>query len=185
MGIFGNLRETRAANKAKAEAGKALIHPHLNKAEKLANNGAIHLAALELRDGEQVLFASCGKFEEAPACLTMTDTRVIITSQKGTTTGKAVLDYDTIDRVDCSMGMLGAGVTFYHGSQRTTFENSSHGPLDKLRDLVAEHRTTAAPAAAAAPVDGVEQVAKLAELHAAGVLTDEEFAAAKAKALGL
>ncbi|MBK4145376.1 hypothetical protein GWP26_02195 [Corynebacterium macginleyi] len=32
---------------------------------------------------------------------------------------------------------------------------------------------------------GVGDLTKLAELHAAGVLTDEEFASAKAKALGL
>ncbi|QQB47698.1 SHOCT domain-containing protein [Corynebacterium glucuronolyticum] len=31
----------------------------------------------------------------------------------------------------------------------------------------------------------MEQLQKLAELHDAGILTDEEFAAAKAKALGL
>ena len=39
---------------------------------------------------------------------------------------------------------------------------------------------------AAAPVDPLmAQLTKLARLHAAGILSDEEFAAAKAKALGL
>jgi hypothetical protein len=45
----------------------------------------------------------------------------------------------------------------------------------------------AAPAApAAAPAGGIdmEQLKKLGDLHAAGILTDEEFAAAKAKLLG-
>ena len=41
----------------------------------------------------------------------------------------------------------------------------------------------AAPAAPAAP-DPLEQIEKLAKLHADGVLTDEEFAAQKAKLLG-
>jgi hypothetical protein len=41
----------------------------------------------------------------------------------------------------------------------------------------------AAPAAPAAP-DPIEQLKQLAELHATGVLTDEEFAAQKAKILG-
>ena len=42
----------------------------------------------------------------------------------------------------------------------------------------------AAPAAAAQPEgDPMEQLAKLGELHSAGVLTDEEFAVAKAKIL--
>ena len=44
----------------------------------------------------------------------------------------------------------------------------------------------AAPAAAAASdEDPMAQVQKLAELHKQGILTDEEFAAAKAKALGI
>ena len=42
----------------------------------------------------------------------------------------------------------------------------------------------AAPAAPAAD-DPMAEIQKLAELHSAGVLTDEEFAAAKAKALGI
>ena len=42
------------------------------------------------------------------------------------------------------------------------------------------------PAAAAAPVDDANaQLQNLAQLHAQGVLTDEEFAAAKAKILGI
>ena len=34
------------------------------------------------------------------------------------------------------------------------------------------------------PVDTADEIEHLAQLHASGVLTDEEFAAAKAKALG-
>ena len=42
-----------------------------------------------------------------------------------------------------------------------------------------------APAAAAAPAGiDMEQLKQLGDLHTAGVLTDEEFAAAKAKLLG-
>jgi hypothetical protein len=41
----------------------------------------------------------------------------------------------------------------------------------------------APPAAATDPV--VEKINQLAQLHASGALTDEEFAAAKAQALGI
>jgi Short C-terminal domain len=41
-----------------------------------------------------------------------------------------------------------------------------------------------APAAAPAAPDPIEQLKQLGELHAQGVLTDEEFAAQKAKLLG-
>ena len=44
-----------------------------------------------------------------------------------------------------------------------------------------------APAAPAAPAEDEQmaQLQKLAQMHSAGILTDEEFAAAKAKALGI
>ena len=45
-----------------------------------------------------------------------------------------------------------------------------------------EYQEPAAPAPAA--IDPADEIAKLAELHSSGALTDEEFAAAKAKALG-
>jgi Short C-terminal domain len=39
-------------------------------------------------------------------------------------------------------------------------------------------------APAAAPADPIEQLKELGQLHAQGILTDEEFAAQKAKLLG-
>ncbi len=56
-------------------------------------------------------------------------------------------------------------------------------------DAMAAQQAAPAPAApaAAAPAGGAidyEQLKQLGELHTAGVLSDEEFAAAKAKVLG-
>ncbi len=45
-------------------------------------------------------------------------------------------------------------------------------------------QSAAAPAPAAA-TDPTEQLKKLAELHDQGIISDEEFAAAKKKALGI
>lgn len=64
----------------------------------------------------------------------------------------------------------------------------------KQADKHAEQQAAAAPAAAApaAPADSadsaedpMDKVKQLADLHAQGILTDEEFAAAKKKALGI
>ena len=54
-------------------------------------------------------------------------------------------------------------------------------------DQQAEKQAVAAAAAApeAAEDDQAAKLTKLAELHAQGVLTDEEFTAAKAKVLGI
>lgn len=46
-------------------------------------------------------------------------------------------------------------------------------------------KAAAAPAPAPAAADPTEQLKKLAELHDQGVISDEEFAAAKKKALGI
>ena len=43
----------------------------------------------------------------------------------------------------------------------------------------------AAPPPPAAEADPIEQIKKLSELHAQGILTDEEFSAEKAKLLGI
>ena len=47
----------------------------------------------------------------------------------------------------------------------------------------AQQQVAAAPAPA--EDDSMAELQKLAQMHAAGILTDEEFAAAKAKALGI
>lgn len=57
----------------------------------------------------------------------------------------------------------------------------------KYNEQEAAQQQAAAPAAPAAPAedDQTAQLTKLADLHKQGVLTDEEFAAAKAKVLGI
>ncbi len=53
------------------------------------------------------------------------------------------------------------------------------------QDAAAAQSAAPAAAPAASDEDPMAQVQKLAELHKQGILTDEEFAAAKAKALGI
>ncbi len=53
------------------------------------------------------------------------------------------------------------------------------------QDAAAAQAAAPAAAPAASDEDPMAQVQKLAELHKQGILTDEEFAAAKAKALGI
>ncbi len=55
----------------------------------------------------------------------------------------------------------------------------------RLEALEAQQAPAAAAPAAPAEDDTIEQLKKYKELHDAGVLTDEEFAAAKQKVLGV
>lgn len=62
--------------------------------------------------------------------------------------------------------------------------NASTAELDRLRQLAREaRRPEAAPESAAPSTDLVAQLRELGELHAAGVLSDEEFALAKQRLL--
>lgn len=57
---------------------------------------------------------------------------------------------------------------------------------DRLNEEAAYQEPAPAPAQyAPPPADPTEQVEHLVQLHDSGALTDEEFAAAKAKALGI
>jgi hypothetical protein len=59
----------------------------------------------------------------------------------------------------------------------------------EIAELQAQQAAATPAAAAPAPAESVDpqtaELQKLATLHAQGILTDEEFAAAKAKALGI
>jgi hypothetical protein len=55
----------------------------------------------------------------------------------------------------------------------------------KFAEQDAQQYAQQAPPPAAPEEDATAQLAKLAELHTQGVLTDEEFAASKAKILGI
>ena len=63
----------------------------------------------------------------------------------------------------------------------------AHKQNEKYANQAAEQQAAAAPAAPAAPAvdDTTEKLQQLAALHSQGILSDEEFAAAKAKALGI
>ena len=59
-----------------------------------------------------------------------------------------------------------------------------HRQQQRWAQQEAEQTEAAAPAPAAGGEDTMAQLKELGELHASGVLTDEEFAAQKAKLLG-
>ncbi len=69
------------------------------------------------------------------------------------------------------------------------YEGSKHGAeagANQAQAAAPPPPAAEAPPPAAAPEDPtVEKINELAQLHASGVLTDEEFTAAKAKALGI
>jgi hypothetical protein len=73
------------------------------------------------------------------------------------------------------------GTVAYQGSKRGAMAGQN-----QAAQQAAPPPPPAPAAPAAAPADPtVEKISQLAQLHASGALTDEEFAAAKAQALGI
>jgi hypothetical protein len=79
------------------------------------------------------------------------------------------------------------GTVAYQGSKRGAEAGASQAEADASQaEAAGAPPAVNAPPPAAAPEDPtIEKINQLAQLHDSGVLTDEEFAAAKAKALGI
>ena len=83
------------------------------------------------------------------------------------------------------MGIVGVAATAKVVSNRAVERNEAeHQAQEAAAQQAAAQQAAAQPAAAPAGDDITAQLEKLASLHTAGVLSDEEFAAAKAKLLG-
>ena len=89
------------------------------------------------------------------------------------------------------MGVVGTAVVVggaaHYGAKKANQAASSQDQAQQAAYDQGMADAQPAPAAPAAPAedDPMEEVQKLAQMHAAGILTDDEFAAAKAKALGI
>jgi hypothetical protein len=72
-------------------------------------------------------------------------------------------------------GAVVGGAAAHHAATKNAGQQADEPPVDESQ----------APAQyAPPPADPADQLEHLAQLHTSGVLTDEEFAAAKAKVLG-
>jgi hypothetical protein len=80
------------------------------------------------------------------------------------------------------------GGAYVAGKRRAQSQGREADQEARLEQLEQQPAAAAPPPVAAAPAgpapDMIEQLRQLGELHAQGVLTDEEFAAQKARLLG-
>jgi hypothetical protein len=83
--------------------------------------------------------------------------------------------------------MLVAGMKMgqNQAKQQAAAQSQQQAAVEQAKQQGAAEAMAAAPAAAVAPTkDVTAELQKLADMHKSGVLTDEEFAAAKKKLLG-
>lgn len=173
-----------------------IIQKHLPALERNSCLTAVSQAGMVLRDDEEILFAAVAKEADLDVgcVLVATVDRIFIAYNKTLNFAHTELLYSAIDRIDVGRNLRGAWINLWSNAQMIQLEKCTRD-FEELQDIVRERQTagaqdaaTSPSQAAAVPSDldtGMEQIKKLADLHAQGILSDEEFAAAKAKALGL
>jgi hypothetical protein len=84
------------------------------------------------------------------------------------------------------VGIVGVAAVAHHASNKGAQEQAAADQQTIAAQQAALDAQQAPAAPAAAPVDPqMAQLENLANLHTQGILSDEEYAAAKAKALGI
>lgn len=172
------LLDTRGWNEALAATGT----------RALSERDLYDLASL-LQPGERFTAITRGLSVKKKIILIATDRRVLLTEAKaiGWETTARTIPLEKISSITVDGGLAFSKVTITTSNEAITIKDlpneEANGFAHTVQDQLAE---PAVVSNSAAQTDGLpDRLQQLAELHDAGVLTDEEFAAAKAKALGL
>lgn len=142
----------------------------------------------ELVPGERVVVATRGFYEGKPTVLAVTDQRILLISDTalGWDATSQTIALDKVSSISEKTGFALGSIRVSTSNDEIEIEKVA---TDEVQAVVAATRRamTSSPASNQAPAAGgnAAELKNLAELHAAGVLTDEEFAAAKARILGI
>lgn len=131
---------------------------------------------------------AAGKGGFRGARLAIFDDRIEVDNPGAITRGKqTVIRFDQVSQVDCKKGIGFSALTISSlGAGNVVVESLKRSEAEQARQLIIEKvAASRQPAAASLPtVDIADQLAKLAALRDSGVLTEDEFAAQKARLLG-
>jgi Bacterial PH domain/Short C-terminal domain len=148
-----------------------------------------------LQPGEEVLDVTTGMVQvtrmgtktSRSGAILVTDRRVILYTKK--LGGYEMYDhvYGLLTALDYKKGVMSGNITFAASGDRTHVSRVPKDSVERIAKAIRE-RMAAAHAqgrlAAGTNVSAADEIRKLAELHAEGILTDEEFAAQKKRLLG-
>lgn len=144
-----------------------------------AYEAPVKYAASRLNDGEMVIAAATATYHE-PCVVLLTDQYLRIVERHGHTHSLSLeIPYAAIDRIDREKGK---SLRIWQGRSQTlisAFDNPDmvRNVIERLRDAgTPDAEPPATPFASASPADDLK---KLADLFAAGYLTEEEFTNAK------
>lgn len=166
--------------------------PDFNKAQQKQIDRAKEL----LQPGEEVLDVTTGMVEmtltrtktSRNGAILVTDRRVIFYTKK--LGGYEMYDhaYGLLTALDYKKGAIYGNITFAASSERTRVKQVPKESVERVAKAIRERMAAAQEKGrpgAGTGVSAADEIRKLAELHAEGILTDEEFAAKKQQLLGL
>lgn len=165
---------------ARTHGTKSVANGHLLKGKVLD----------ALEPSERIVVATHGFCDGKATVLTVTDRRILVISGEaiGWDTASQTIALDKVSSISEKAGFALGSIRISTSNSEIELEkvatNEAKAVVAAARRVI-EQMTASSPAPETSSGVGVDDLTKLAELHAAGVLTDEEFAAAKAKALGL
>lgn len=163
---------------ARTHGIKSLAKGHLLKGQVLD----------ALEPSERIVVATHGFRDGKATVLTVTDRRILVISGEtlGWDTASQSISLDKVSSISEKTGWALGSIRISTSNDEIEVEKVA---TDEAKAVVSAARRAleqvSAPSSAPESSGSLDDLQKLADLHAAGVLTDEEFAAAKAKALGL
>lgn len=129
----------------------------------------------ELWEGETVSRIIGGTYGKGNGVLVLTDRRVLFYFKGVVSTQTEDFPLDKISSIDYKSGLLLGEISVYVSSQKATIKNVEKEGGKMLVDAARaaiSHQTSAPVSTSVA-----DQLLKLKQLHDAGILTDDEFAA--------
>lgn len=170
---------------------EGLLHDHgvPAAAAKLANRifgrkEINHLANI-LNRGELVHALGVGQYAKKTGIIALTDKRLLFL-EKSMLGSEDLTDFSlsSIGAISLAKKIGGETLTVTHSGTSAVISGLGHGQGDAIARIFRQLKEQAAPAASSvAAVDPIAQIERLADLHAKGILTDEEFQAQKAQIL--
>ncbi|MCA0444413.1 SHOCT domain-containing protein [Corynebacterium amycolatum] len=151
----------------------------------------------KLETSERILHAAEGYSDGKLAALLVTNQRVRLLTMQTTHSSERVIGIMGITSVSLNSGPVFDELKLTVSNEEITLDTIKHGTADDavaailrlVNKGVENHDPLQTGGGGAqekqATNGGLADLEKLAELHAQGILTDEEFAAAKKKALGI
>lgn len=144
----------------------------------------------ELAPGERIIVATHGFHDDKPTILTVTDRRIIMISGEvlGWDTASQTIALDKVSSISEKAGFALGTIRISTSNDEIEVKNVAANEVKSVVSAARralEQKSALSPAPATNGGSSVDELKNLAELHAAGVLTDEEFTAAKARILGI